>query len=124
VAGKTLREVLADGPLPTKRLLKITTQMADGLAKPLPTAPAYLAYAYAVAGRTGEAHEILQELEGDNVSEGHIAFVYAGLGEKDDALDWLNSRRLVEVSSSVFGCKPIFTVDRQLPIEATTQAFV
>jgi Tol biopolymer transport system component/predicted Ser/Thr protein kinase len=33
VEGETLREVLAEGPLPTKKLLKLATQMADGLAK-------------------------------------------------------------------------------------------
>jgi hypothetical protein len=33
VAGKTLREVLADGALPVKRLLQIAPQIADGLAK-------------------------------------------------------------------------------------------
>ena len=33
VDGKTLRELLADGQLPTKRLLAIAAQVADGLAK-------------------------------------------------------------------------------------------
>jgi predicted Ser/Thr protein kinase/dipeptidyl aminopeptidase/acylaminoacyl peptidase len=33
VDGKTLREVLQGGPLPTKRLLDISYQIADGLAK-------------------------------------------------------------------------------------------
>jgi eukaryotic-like serine/threonine-protein kinase len=33
VEGKTLREVLATGPLPTKRILHLATQVADGLAK-------------------------------------------------------------------------------------------
>lgn len=33
VEGKTLREVLSEGPLPTRKLLKLATQMADGLAK-------------------------------------------------------------------------------------------
>jgi serine/threonine protein kinase len=33
VDGQTLRELLAEGPLPTKRLLAITAQVADGLAK-------------------------------------------------------------------------------------------
>jgi serine/threonine-protein kinase len=33
VEGRTLREALADGPVPLKRLLEIGTQIADGLAK-------------------------------------------------------------------------------------------
>src|SRR5436309_14887852 len=33
VEGKTLREVLAAGPLPTKRILQLSVQAADGLAK-------------------------------------------------------------------------------------------
>jgi serine/threonine protein kinase len=33
VEGKTLREMLAEGPLPTKKLLQLGTQIAEGLAK-------------------------------------------------------------------------------------------
>ncbi len=33
VDGQTLREILADGALPTKRLLQVAAQVADGLAK-------------------------------------------------------------------------------------------
>jgi serine/threonine protein kinase/Tfp pilus assembly protein PilF len=33
VEGKTLRKILADGLLPTKKLLQLATQIADGLAK-------------------------------------------------------------------------------------------
>ena len=33
VEGQTLREILSEGPLPTKRLLQLATKMADGLAK-------------------------------------------------------------------------------------------
>ena len=33
VEGQTLREILSEGPLPTKRPLQLATQMADGLAK-------------------------------------------------------------------------------------------
>jgi Tol biopolymer transport system component/predicted Ser/Thr protein kinase len=33
VDGRTLRELLADGPVPTKRLLQVASQVADGLAK-------------------------------------------------------------------------------------------
>ena len=33
VEGKTLREIVHDGPLPVKRLLDVAFQVADGLAK-------------------------------------------------------------------------------------------
>lgn len=33
VDGKTLREILSSGPLATKKLLHIATQIAEGLAK-------------------------------------------------------------------------------------------
>ena len=33
VEGKTLREMLSEGPLPTKKLLHISTQIAEGLTK-------------------------------------------------------------------------------------------
>ncbi len=33
VEGKTLREMLSEGPLPTKKLLQLATQIAEGLAK-------------------------------------------------------------------------------------------
>ena len=33
VKGRTLREILADGPLPNDKLIRYATQMAEGLAK-------------------------------------------------------------------------------------------
>src|SRR5512132_123361 len=33
VHGKTLREILTEGPLPAKRLLALSAQIADGLAR-------------------------------------------------------------------------------------------
>jgi serine/threonine protein kinase len=33
IEGRTLRELLADRPLPTRRVLSIAAQIADGLAK-------------------------------------------------------------------------------------------
>jgi tetratricopeptide (TPR) repeat protein len=53
-----------------------------------------LARRYAVAGRRAEAESLLQELidrygRGE-ASAGEVAPVYAGLGENDLALEWLN----------------------------------
>jgi tetratricopeptide (TPR) repeat protein len=54
-----------------------------------------LGHAYALAGRKGEAREILDELlapsnRGKVFSE-HIAWIFAGLGEKEKALQWLEA---------------------------------
>jgi tetratricopeptide (TPR) repeat protein len=52
-----------------------------------------LAYAYATSGRRNEALEILRDLKNpsnyafSNASE--IALIYVGLGEKDQAMSWL-----------------------------------
>jgi DNA-binding winged helix-turn-helix (wHTH) protein/tetratricopeptide (TPR) repeat protein len=51
-------------------------------------------HAYAVAGRTAEAHEVLRQLEArwasSNVGAEEIAQVYIGLGDLDRAFDWLS----------------------------------
>jgi adenylate cyclase len=52
-----------------------------------------LAHAYAAAGRTAEARTILDKLlkarAEANISPDRIALVYAGLGDKDRAFEWL-----------------------------------
>jgi serine/threonine protein kinase/Tfp pilus assembly protein PilF len=56
---------------------------------------ATLGYAYAVAGKTKEAEEILQKLnekakgKTEYVSDFYFGHIYAGLGEKDLAFQWL-----------------------------------
>jgi len=71
-------------------------------------AVASLAHAYAVIGRRGEAKKILHDLERKSksvyVSPYAIATVYAGLGEKDRAFEFLEKAYLVrclELSSSL-----------------------
>jgi serine/threonine-protein kinase len=54
---------------------------------------AQLGEAYAMAGRTDAAREVLQKLH-DRARESyvapyHFAYVHAGLGEQDQAMDWL-----------------------------------
>jgi TolB-like protein/DNA-binding winged helix-turn-helix (wHTH) protein/Tfp pilus assembly protein PilF len=57
---------------------------------------AQLGYAYAVAGKRDEAQKILNDLQelakqpGRYVSPFEFALVYMGLGEKDQAFEWLN----------------------------------
>jgi TolB-like protein/Tfp pilus assembly protein PilF len=54
---------------------------------------AALGHAYAVSGRSTEAKKILEELkeesEGSYVPPYDFALIFAGLGEKDKALEWL-----------------------------------
>ncbi|MGA2645012.1 MAG: winged helix-turn-helix domain-containing protein [Candidatus Sulfotelmatobacter sp.] len=71
-------------------------------------AVASLAHAYAVIGRRGEAKKILHDLERKSksvyVSPYAIATIYAGLGEKDRAFEFLEKAYLVrclELSSSL-----------------------
>lgn len=58
-----------------------------------PLALSFLAYAYAVTGRRPDTLKILQrldELEGSRyVSRIVRAYIYAGLGDKDKAFEWL-----------------------------------
>lgn len=55
---------------------------------------AQLGYAYAVAGKRDEAEKILNELKEQSkngyVSSFDFALIYMGLGEKDQAFEWLN----------------------------------
>jgi DNA-binding winged helix-turn-helix (wHTH) protein/TolB-like protein/cytochrome c-type biogenesis protein CcmH/NrfG len=56
--------------------------------------PAFLAYAYAVSGKRDKAQKILAELKElarkQNIPPLTFAIIYAGLGEKDQAFEWLN----------------------------------
>jgi TolB-like protein/Tfp pilus assembly protein PilF len=53
-----------------------------------------IGYTDAVAGRRVEAQKILQELQASSkeryASPYHVAMIYAGLGEQDKALEWLD----------------------------------
>jgi len=59
-----------------------------------PGAEAGLAYAYALAGKKDEARKILDELKEASkqrdVSPFSFALIYMGLGDKDQAFEWLN----------------------------------
>lgn len=55
---------------------------------------ASLGHAYAVSGKRGEAQKVLDEFKErskrEHVSAYFIALIYVGLGEKDQALQWLD----------------------------------
>ena len=55
---------------------------------------AYLGHAYAVAGMADEARKVLEKLKkrlerGDHVTSYTMALMYTGLGDKDQAFEWL-----------------------------------
>jgi tetratricopeptide (TPR) repeat protein len=66
---------------------------AAEISQSSPPAVAALARAYAVSGRTAEARKLLDQLMEQSkkryVSPFYVAIVYAGLGENDQALDWI-----------------------------------
>ncbi len=70
-----------------------------------------LGQAYATVGRIGEARQVLEQLEALSrqryVSAYHMAYVYTGLGEQDQAIDWLE-RAVEERAGGVYGIKGSF----------------
>ncbi len=80
----------------------------------------FLGYAYAVSGKRGAAQKVIEELKGESkrryVSPYWIAVVYAGLGDTDGALEWLE--RLYEERSGFLiflKVEPIFDSLRSDP---------
>jgi eukaryotic-like serine/threonine-protein kinase len=71
----------------------IAMRSAVSMSKDLPFAEAALAHALAKAGKTTEARRLLDKLLQQSlrgyVSAYDIAIVYAGLGENDHAIEWL-----------------------------------
>jgi TolB-like protein/Tfp pilus assembly protein PilF len=72
-----------------------TLQRARKLDSDNPWVIPALARAYAATGRRGEASELVHELEALSerkyVSPGVLAWLYAGLGQKDEAFEWLET---------------------------------
>ncbi|TLY16211.1 MAG: tetratricopeptide repeat protein [Thaumarchaeota archaeon] len=70
-------------------VLKTAVEISKGAS----TVMGRLGYAYAVSGRSGEARKILAELQEDSrqryVSPVAFALVHCGLGEKNEAIRWL-----------------------------------
>ena len=70
-----------------------------------------LGEAYAMAGKTAQAREILAELERRSatefVSPYHFAYVYTGLGDAEHAMDWLE-RAVAQRTGSAYGIKGSF----------------
>jgi tetratricopeptide (TPR) repeat protein len=66
-----------------------------GLLGFLPFFAGFLGHAYAVTGKHAEAQKVLSEMlalaERKHIDAFSVALVYAGLGERDHALDWLEN---------------------------------
>ncbi len=80
-------------PPTTSATRSLLPAIAPALLKPHTLALSTLAYTYAVSGNRADALKILEGLKARSrktyVSPAHIATVYAGLGEKDQAFEWL-----------------------------------
>jgi tetratricopeptide (TPR) repeat protein len=70
-----------------------------------------LAYAYAISGRTEEAIKIVKDLEvrqgRPSSTDPHIALIYVGLGDHDQAMSWLNKAYQARFNPSIL-MRPAF----------------
>lgn len=95
-------------------------QKAIALSGGSPEMTAELGYAYAVFGKNDEARKILDELkellERKYLSPYCLALIYAGLGEKDQALEWLEKAYQKRVALLIYlGRQPQFDALRSDP---------
>ncbi len=89
-------------------------------------AKAYLAYAYGIVGRTGEARALISDLEQSSasryVSPFNLAIAFAGLADKTATMEWL--RKAYELRTSTLAkinVDPIFDFLRSDPRFAQLQ---
>jgi tetratricopeptide (TPR) repeat protein len=72
----------------------VELQKAASIAPDSPPVLAALGHVYAVAGKHVEALQLLEDLKTQSahryVSPFYLAFIYAGLGDHDQAIRWLN----------------------------------
>lgn len=87
--GLGIAYLLQHRPADAFRELKLATEFMEG-----PRRLALLGYAYGKAGRTAEARQVLRELKelGSKQAVPALAFahVYLGLGDYDDAFEWMD----------------------------------
>jgi serine/threonine-protein kinase len=93
---------------------------ARSLAGDVPIVLGALGQAYGLDGRPGEARAILAKLEAQSeeryVPSSSMALVHCGLGEKEQALNWLETgcdRR--ELTITAIGIHPAYDTLRQEP---------
>jgi Flp pilus assembly protein TadD len=90
-------------------------QQAIKLSGGSTTCTSNLAYAYAVSGRRNEALAILNNLKnGPRQNAPAIALIYVGLGEKDQAMTWLEKAYTERFNPSIL-LRPTFDPMRSDP---------
>jgi tetratricopeptide (TPR) repeat protein len=66
----------------------------------------YLGHAYAISGRRDEALKMIEEMKQranrTYVDPFSVAIIYVGLGEKDEAFDWLEKAYVARSESLLF----------------------
>lgn len=83
-------------------------------------APPLLGYAHAVAGQEAEARHVLAELrerreQGEYIAPTEFAAVHIGLGERNEALDWLEHHEADGGARIFLKVDPIFAPLRTEP---------
>jgi len=72
----------------------------------------YLGYVYAISGRNDDAPKLIDELQrpapGSFISASSLAYIYAGLNDKDKAFEWLNKGLVNDHSGSIANLDPPF----------------
>jgi enoyl-CoA hydratase/carnithine racemase len=113
-AEEALRIGLANEVVPEGKALERAVELAPGNTLHL----AQLGEAYGMVGQPERAREILRQLEELGrqryVSPYHLAYVHAGLGEHDRAIDCLE-RAHAERAGAVYGVKGSFLFDMLRP---------
>jgi serine/threonine-protein kinase len=86
-----LGEIYVEKKMYTEAIAEL--QKALPLSGDSPYVSGFLGHAFAASGQRGEALKILNEMKESSkrryVSAYHVAIIHAGLGEKEQALDWL-----------------------------------
>jgi tetratricopeptide (TPR) repeat protein len=95
-------------------------QLSIPLSGDSPDEYAALAYAYALSGRRADALRIIEDLKRRSermyIPPSLIAFIYAGLGEKDKAFEWMEKAYVGrDFLMSVLNVEPLFDQLRDDP---------
>jgi TolB-like protein/DNA-binding winged helix-turn-helix (wHTH) protein/Flp pilus assembly protein TadD len=109
VAHYQLGQALAEKRMHNKAIASL--QRAIELSRGNTAFESNLAYVYAISGRTDEAIKIIKDLEGrpsrPASTDPHIALIYVGLGDRDQAMRWLNKAYEARFNPSIL-MRPAF----------------
>ena len=109
VAHYQLGQALAQKRMHNKAIASL--QRAIELSRGNTAFESNLAYVYAISGRTDEAIKIIKDLEGrpsrPASTDTRIALIYVGLGDRDQAMSWLNKAYEARFNPSIL-MRPAF----------------